>query len=128
MLLLLDTSTPTCFISVIDGDKHYEVEWLAERKLASGLLTFLREQLTLHNYSWSDVKGIGVYRGPGSFTGLRIGLTVLNTFADTSSIPIVGTTGDNWQNDAMIRLEAGENDHIVLPFYGSDAHITKQRK
>jgi len=67
-------------------------------------------------------------KGPGSFTGLRIGITVFNTIADTNNVPIVGETGDSWQDKAIMRLENGENDHVVLPEYGSEANITKPRK
>lgn len=128
MILLLDTSTPLCRLTFIEGDWRFDDEWQADRQLAKGLLTYLRDQLEKNGKTWGDISGIGVFSGPGSFTGLRIGLTVLNTLADAEAIPIVGTNGENWQNHAKERLDSGENDQIVLPFYGSEAHITKPRK
>lgn len=128
MIILLDTSTPLCKLTLADGETQTESEWQADRTLAKGLLGYLQVQLAEQNKTWQDVSGIGVYKGPGSFTGLRIGLTVLNTAADALAIPIVGATGDEWKHDAIVRLNAGENDTIVLPEYGSDAHITKPRK
>lgn len=128
MILLLDTSTPLCRLTFMDGDWRYDDEWQADRQLAKGLLTYLHDQLEKNDKTWSDISGIGVFSGPGSFTGLRIGLTVLNTLADAEAIPIVGTNGGDWQNHAKERLSNGENDRIVLPFYGSEAHITKPRK
>jgi len=74
------------------------------------------------------VTGLVVYQGPGSFTGLRIGITVFNTLAYTNKWPIVGTTGDNWRQAGIQRLEQGENDEIVLPEYGGEANITTPRK
>jgi hypothetical protein len=44
------------------------------------------------------------------------------------SIPIVGGQGDSWQTDVLKKLENGENDHIVMPLYGSEAHITRPSK
>lgn len=128
MILLLDTSTPTCKLTLADGDWRYDDEWEANRTLAKGLLVYLQQQLQKNGKAFADISGIGAFKGPGSFTGLRIGLTVLNTIADAQSIPIVGGTGENWQNDVLRRLDAGENEKIVLPFYGGDAHITKPRK
>jgi tRNA threonylcarbamoyladenosine biosynthesis protein TsaB len=128
MILLLDTSTPLCKLILVDDSTQIESEWQADRTLAKGLIGYIKERLAAQDKTWQDVNGIGVFKGPGSFTGLRIGLTVLNTAADALSIPIVGVTGDEWKRDALARLKAGENDMIVLPEYGSDAHITKPRK
>jgi tRNA threonylcarbamoyladenosine biosynthesis protein TsaB len=128
VILLLDTSTPICRLTLIDGDNRVEHEWQADRQLAKGLLGWLNERLNEQGKTWQNITAIGAYQGPGSFTGLRIGLTVLNTLADSLAIPIVGTTGDDWQNDAIERLNNDENDHIALPYYGSDANITTPRK
>jgi len=128
MILLLDTSTPVCKLSFIDGDFRFNDEWESGRTLAKGLLGYLQTHLERHGKTWKDISGIVAYKGPGSFTGLRIGLTVLNTFADSESVPIVGTTGDDWQIIGLTRLEAGENDKLVMPEYGAEAHITTPRK
>ncbi len=128
MIILLDTSTPLCTLTLVNDNIWVEAEWQADRTLAKGLLGYLQSQLALQGKTWQDVTGVGVFMGPGSFTGLRIGLTVLNTMADALGIAIVGATGDNWKEDALVRLRGGESDRIVLPEYGSEAHITKPRK
>ncbi|MFZ2126116.1 MAG: tRNA (adenosine(37)-N6)-threonylcarbamoyltransferase complex dimerization subunit type 1 TsaB [Candidatus Microsaccharimonas sp.] len=128
MILLLDTSTYTCKLTFIEGDWRYDDEWEANRELAKGLLGYLQAQLEKNGKNWGDITGIVAYQGPGSFTGLRIGLTVINTFAESEAISIVGATGDDWQASGLARLEAGENDKIVLPEYGGEAHITRPRK
>ncbi len=128
MILLLDASTPICKLTLIDGEKRLDDEWQADRELAKGLLGYIQKQLQKNNASWTDISGIGVFRGPGSFTGLRIGLTVTNTIAAAQSIPIVGAVGEAWQKEVMEMLNNGKDDKIVLPFYGSEARITKPRK
>lgn len=128
MIILLDTSTPTARLLLRDGDRMVSVEWQAERQLAKGILAWIETQLKGNGWAWEEVTGIGVYRGPGSFTGLRIGLTVMNTLAESLNVPIVGVSGDGWQETAFEQLLAGENDSIVLPFYDREAIITKQRK
>ena len=128
MIILLDTSTPTCKLSLVDGDERHDVQWQADRELAKGLLGFLDTQLRGVDRTWTDISGIGVFQGPGSFTGLRIGMTVLNTMADTLVVPIVAAQGEEWQASALARLQAGENDHLALHFYGGEANITKPRK
>ena len=124
MIILLDTSTPICRLRVVGGDESTDYEWDAGLTLARGLLGFLQEKT-------GDVKtisGIGIMKGPGSFTGLRIGLAVANTLADGLGVPIVGETGRDWQSKALERLQRGENDRVVLPLYGGEAHVTQPRK
>jgi hypothetical protein len=40
----------------------------------------------------------------------------------------VAARGENWQEQVLSMLQKGEDQKIVLPFYGSDPHITKQKK
>lgn len=128
MILLLDTSTPECKLTLIDGATRHDASWQTDRTLARDLLGYLEQRLADVGSTMEQLTGIGLMTGPGSFTGLRIGMAVCNTLADALQIPIVGTRGDVWQQAALDRLAAGETDKIVLPFYGGDAHITKPRK
>lgn len=128
MIALLDSSTPLCRLVLVDGQQRFTYEWQADRMLAKELHGWLRDRLAEHDKTWDDIDGIGVFRGPGSYTGLRIGLTVLNTFAENLAVPIVGVWGDTWLENALTRLRAGDNDRIVLPYYHNDANITTQRK
>lgn len=128
MILLLDTSTNICKLTLIDGDWQFHDEWQADRTLAKDLLAYLQTNLSRHGKVFGDISGVAVFEGPGSFTGLRIGITVLNTLADAEHIPIVGVRGEDWQVVGQSRLQAGENDRIIMPFYGSEAHITTPRK
>lgn len=128
MILLLDTSTPVCVLTLSENGQTFTYEWQANRQLANGLLKWLSDRLAEHGKSFADISAIGVLQGPGSFTGLRIGLSVLNTLASGLSIPIVGTTGEGWRTMALARIQSNEDDKIVLPFYGSEANITSPRK
>ena len=124
MIILLDTSTATCRLTTVDGESSNNFEWEAGRILARGLLSFIQEKVG----DIKNISGIGIMRGPGSFTGLRIGMAVANTLADGLGVPIVGETGDSWRESALGRLSSGEDDQVILPFYGGDAHITKPKK
>ena len=128
MILLLDTSTPVCHITIYKDGQSSEYEWQAERGLAKGLLGYIEECLGKTGGKITDISGLGVFKGPGSFTGLRIGITVLNTIASVQTVPIVGAAGTDWKEVALQRLNLGEDDKIVLPEYGSAATITKPRK
>lgn len=128
MILLLDTSTPICKLSLIEGDWRYDTQWEANRDLAKGLLGYLQAELQGQSKTWKSLTGLAAFKGPGSFTGLRIGITVLNTISYSEGIPIVGEMGEEWQQKAIHRLLNGESDEIVLPEYGGEANITQPRK
>jgi tRNA threonylcarbamoyl adenosine modification protein YeaZ len=135
MILLLDTSTPTCKLTLIDltsagveNQERFDIEWEAGRGLAKGLLGFIQTNLEANGKNWNDISGLVAFKGPGSFTGLRIGIAVLNSLAYSRGIPIVGEFGEQWQQSGLGRLGSGESDGVVLPEYGGDANITKPRK
>lgn len=129
MILLLNTSTPTCYLYFAEASEiTYEKTWESGRGLAKGLLLFIQQELEKQDLTWKDLSGLVVFKGPGSFTGLRIGITVMNSLAYANRLPIVGITGEQWQQEGLRRLAAGENDTIVMPEYGGEANITKPRK
>lgn len=128
MILLLDTSTGLCKLTLVDGDERSDYEWQADRTLSDDLLSFLEAKINIQGQTLEAIEGIGLMKGPGSFTGLRIGAAVLNTIASELKIPIVGETGENWREKALARLQNGQNDHLVLPEYGREANITTPKK
>ena len=136
MILFLDTSTEVCRVWL--DEKYFERE--LGREMARSTLAFLEEILQGEGVTWQDLSGLAVFAGPGSFTGLRIGATIMNTLASSLDIPIVAVTNsdfsaqndenstDDWREIARQKLANSENDKIVLPFYGREARITKPRK
>ena len=130
MILAIKTDNPTAELVVLDEDGSAVARetWLAERRLAHELLGKLESLLKQTNTDFGQLTGLVVFKGPGSFTGLRIGITVMNTIAYAQAIPIVGEQGEAWTGDGAKRLASGENDQIVLPEYGAPARITAPRK
>jgi len=130
MILTIRTDKPEAEIGVFTatGEELSYHTWLAHRQLSVTLLSTIRDQLAVQQADFHDITGLVIFKGPGSFTGLRIGVTVANTLAYGLQIPIVGAEGNAWQKDGIKALRKGENHTIVLPAYGAEAHITKPRK
>lgn len=128
IVLTLRTDKPEAEIGLYNDQAQlgYEV-WQAHRALAETIHVKIREMLQNQGKALQDIEGIVVYKGPGSFTGLRIGLTVANTLAYSLQVPIVGQT-DAWIEDGIDRLLAGESDDVALPEYGAPVHITAPKK
>lgn len=129
MILTIKTDNPDAEIGLYDGEKqlHYYI-WHADRSLARDLLKVIHGQLHTQKAGWKDMSGVVVFQGPGSFTGLRIGLTVANTLAYARQIPIVAEQGDDWITKGLSRLAKGETDTLALPQYGAEANITMPKK
>lgn len=128
IILTLRTDKPESEIGLYEEATqiHYAV-WEAHRKLAETIHTRLDEVLKASGKRLSDISGIVVYQGPGSFTGLRIGLSTANALAYGLGVPIVATQ-DAWIEQGIQRLLAGETDTVALPEYGAPVHITQQKK
>lgn len=128
MIIGLKTDTGLCQLVCKKDERETTHEWQADRTLARDLLAFIRDTLAEYNQTFDDIDGIVVYQGPGSFTGLRIGITVANTLAESLEAPIVGSVSPDWFSEGVGRLSRNENDEIVMPEYGGEANITKPRK
>lgn len=102
--------------------------WLAGRELSKDLLREIDKLLKRASIEVHDLNGLAIFAGPGSFTGLRIGVSVFNALADGLQIPIIGVSGDDWMQAAQQRLDAGRNDQIVAVIYDGEANITQPRK
>ena len=139
MILLIDSSTEKLRLWLKNDDFEVDFEKTLGREMAKNILAEIKEFLAENGANWQNLRGICVFAGPGSFTGLRIGVTVANTLADSLKIPIVGEKNsdnsknngenlENWREIALEKLNSGADDKIALPFYGAEANITKPRK
>ncbi len=127
-ILALQTSDNFIRLTIIKDQQIQSFERQVDRQMSRQILEFIKTSLEKLELDWPDLKGIIIFRGEGSYTSLRIGVTVANTLADGLNIPIVGQTGENWLENGQKRLNDGQNDQIVLPLYKNPAVITKPRK
>lgn len=92
-ILALDTATSACSVAVrIDGETIASALEPMTRGQSEALMPMLMGVLDQAGMSVSDVDLIAVTRGPGAFTGLRIGLAAARGLALASGIPCCGVT------------------------------------
>ncbi len=128
MILTIRTDNPEAEIGLLKGNAIVTtMKWTAHRQLAETIHSNVQSMLREKGKTYSDITGIACFAGPGSFTGLRIGLTVGNTLAYALSVPIVAETSPDWIRLATQHLSEGTVNAVALPVYGSEAHITAPR-
>lgn len=123
------TDKPKAEIGLFSDQEELAYEtWQAHRELSATIHQKTKSLLDSCQKDWSDIEGIVIYKGPGSFTGLRIGFSAGNAIAYAQNVPIVSVASDDWVPEGIARLLAGENEKISLPEYGGEANTTKPRK
>ena len=130
MILAIRTDNPEAELVLCDvsGRIMASKTWQAHRQLAETLHQELEALLLSQAKTYADIQGIVIYHGPGSFTGLRIGVSVANALAYAQGVPIVGTTGEQWIDDGVEQILHNPSDEPVWPEYGAPVHITTPRK
>lgn len=94
LLLSLDTSGDTLSMALsCDGHMSAQKSILHHRKLSSLLPQTIEEFLKEEGVTYRDLHGICLNCGPGSFTGLRMGSSVVLGLGLPLSIPVWGVTG-----------------------------------
>jgi len=90
MIICLETATSVCSVALCDPAG---VKLLREnhdtKSLASTLTLFIEELLSEEHLTAGDLEAIAVSRGPGSYTGLRIGVSAAKGVAYAASIPLI---------------------------------------
>ncbi|NOX81151.1 MAG: tRNA (adenosine(37)-N6)-threonylcarbamoyltransferase complex dimerization subunit type 1 TsaB [Deltaproteobacteria bacterium] len=96
LILALETATGCGGVSLTLGGMHGGGRLLAECTCqpevshSRRLLGSVQWIMAAAGVSWSDLDGIGVSLGPGSFTGLRIGMAAAKSIAMAAGKPLVG--------------------------------------
>ncbi len=131
MILSINTSEKLTKISLLDKDFSIisEKECTLNAELSERLLFEVEQLLKNEGMGKSDLSRILVNEGPGSYTGLRIGITTANFLAFSLGIPVLAyelrpeckkTPTDNKTASNMDKFI-----NPVLPYYNQPPHITK---
>lgn len=140
--LLIDTSSTIAQIALANENKIIvQKTWNSYRNLSEKLLVNIENLLLRKNIKPSELDGVMVYLGPGTFTGLRIGIAIANAFSYALDIPIFGLKGGGFGKkkfeikelkpiDLAKMLRRGLKEiknrgksRFVVPFYGKKPNV-----
>ncbi|MBI4101214.1 tRNA (adenosine(37)-N6)-threonylcarbamoyltransferase complex dimerization subunit type 1 TsaB [Candidatus Microgenomates bacterium] len=130
MVLAIRTDKPAAELYLLSagGKQAAKDIWPAGNQLSKQILSHIKQLLNEKNQSLAGLDGIIVFAGPGSFTGLRIGISVANGLAYGLSIPIVGTKGNQWIKNGLREFPKAKTDRFVIPEYGARPNISRPKK
>ncbi len=116
-ILVIDTSGPVCGAAVMDGEKVYS-EFTAQNKNthSSSLMPMVQAALNAAGTGMKDLDAVAAVTGPGSFTGVRIGVATAKGLAHGAGLPCIPV-------DALEALSAsaGEFEGVVCPIQDARA-------
>lgn len=88
-ILTIDTSSPLCSVALMQGSSLIERVSEAQRQSAQKVLPMISELLIEAGMQLSELDLIAVVAGPGSFTGVRIGVAVAQGLSLSGELPAV---------------------------------------
>jgi len=92
-ILAIDTSSATCSVAITeDFKKIIELHSSDEKTHSVKLMPLIDKAFKDSNLSLDDINLISCCIGPGSFTGVRIGIATAKAFSDAKNIPVVGVS------------------------------------
>ena len=127
LLLTVRTDNPEAEIGIMDDTTVLDsLSWQAHRQLAVTIHRKIDEVLQRNTKSLQHIQGVVLFSGPGSFTGLRIGASVVNALGYALNIPVTSSSGSTWKTEGANAIMRGAGGSLALPEYGNPVHTTKQ--
>jgi tRNA threonylcarbamoyladenosine biosynthesis protein TsaB len=108
-LLAIETSTEACSVALVHGEQVLERSEIAPRRHAELVLPMADSLLAEMGLSRRALDGIAVGRGPGAFTGVRLGVSLAQGMAMALDLPVVTIS-----SLAALALEAPEDEAAIL--------------
>lgn len=134
MLLALDTSTSLASIALYDGNVVAEITWYSGRNHSVEMMSQAAGLMKLRHTKPTELQAVAVATGPGSYTGLRVGLSGAKGLALALGIPLVGVPSldvlaepHRW-NCLPVRpvLHAGRNRYATALYLPAEGELRRE--
>ena len=122
------------FMAFVDKKGTRSEIWLKKSDRHLNLLKIFDKLLKKNKITVNKITGLIVVNGPGSFSGIRTALSLINTISVMEKIPAIGIRlSENTTNQDLIslgikKLSQKKRLGLVLPDYGREPNITKSKK
>lgn len=118
-VLVIDTCGEVGSVALGEGETVVASEMLPARGSSSALLPAIARLLEAQGWTLGELDGVGVVNGPGSFTGVRVGLAAAKGLCEAVGIPLVGVSRLEMLaeaaglSDGLAVLDAGRGEFYV---------------
>ena len=112
-ILGIDTTTKSASCSIYNNSKYYTKSISNEITHSEKLLPIIHETLKENNLTLDNIDMFATINGPGSFTGIRIGLATIKAFAQVKEIDIFSISSIDLISYVAFR-NSDENEKYVL--------------
>ncbi len=119
--LFINTAASETFFAITRDGKTTDYQWTCENNEASILLPKIQQALKGQGIKPSDLQKVTAVKGPGSFTGLRIGITIANTLTHTLGIDLFEVDlftlyeHRHQERPGTIIIKAGKSEVYIKP-------------
>lgn len=103
-ILAIDTATENCSVALLVGDTIYSRSEVAPRDHTKKVLPMVEEILAEANLELNQLDALAYGQGPGSFTGVRIGIGIAQGLAFGADLPMIGVSTLKAMAQACYRL------------------------
>lgn len=133
LILAISTSSSMLSIALLDDDKCLkELNILNEKTHSEKLMPMIDEILCSCNFKISDVNLIAIDNGPGSFTGIRIGISTIKALAEVLNIPVVQCSsleglayGISSKSKTICSLIDARNNQVYCGIFDADFNLVQ---
>ncbi len=114
-VLAIETSTPACSVALRMGDTVISRYCEEPRSHTTLVMSMVDEVLGQASIKATDLNGLAVTLGPGSFTGLRIGFATVQGLAFGLDLPVVAVSTLQVMVQTAVRKQGLEVGAIIMP-------------
>ncbi|WP_276360821.1 tRNA (adenosine(37)-N6)-threonylcarbamoyltransferase complex dimerization subunit type 1 TsaB [Daejeonella sp. H1SJ63] len=116
LILLIETATSTCSVALSENGNIIAVKEVNERNIhASHITLFIGEVMQQAGKKYSDLNAVAISKGPGSYTGLRIGVSTAKGLCYALDIPLIGVDTVEAMASGMLGQQEIPDDSLLIP-------------
>ena len=110
-ILAVDTATKSFSVAIVDNESMLaELTIVREQTHSKHLMEMINSVIDLSGLTVSELDGFAVTRGPGTFTGVRIGISSVKGLAMASGKPVVGVSSLD-----VLAMQASITSYLICP-------------